>query len=134
MSQQKISAEIEFPLELDMFPFTQEGLAQTEAAAKRKTEAKERGEEVQEGEPRKHPQDQPLPQVASRPASPRSLTLRGAASSLNSVSSRYPPQFPRRFEEGVRQTERRTLQRDRMTSTRVTRSSAPVAAPAAWVA
>jgi ubiquitin carboxyl-terminal hydrolase 9/24 len=59
MIRVKVNDYYEFPLELNMFPYTQEGLSKREAAAKRKAEAAERGEEVEEAEeePMKHPKD-----------------------------------------------------------------------------
>jgi ubiquitin C-terminal hydrolase len=60
MVRVKVNDYCEFPLELDMLPYTQEGLARRERAAKRKQEAAERGEEAPEEaeeEPLKHPKE-----------------------------------------------------------------------------
>lgn len=60
MVRVKLNDYCEFPLELDMLPYTQEGLARKERATRRKQEATERGEEVQEDvddEPLKHDKD-----------------------------------------------------------------------------
>lgn len=60
MIRVKVNDYCEFPMELDMFPYTQEGLQMKEAAAKKKAEAKEKDEEIPEeeaAETRKHPQD-----------------------------------------------------------------------------
>jgi ubiquitin C-terminal hydrolase len=60
MVRVKLNDYCEFPLELDMLPYTQEGLARKERATRRKQEAAERGEEVQEdvdAEPLKHDKD-----------------------------------------------------------------------------
>lgn len=54
----KVNDYCEFPTELDMLPYMQEGLSRRERAAKQKQEAIERGEEYQEvDEPLKHPRD-----------------------------------------------------------------------------
>jgi len=60
MIRVKVNDYCEFPLELDMLPYTQEGLARREKAAKAKEEAAERGEEIleeAEPEPLKFPAD-----------------------------------------------------------------------------
>lgn len=59
MIRVKVNDYCEFPLELDMLPYTQEGLRRKEQAAKRQQEAAEKGEAVeeQEPEPLKHPAD-----------------------------------------------------------------------------
>jgi len=48
MVRVKINDYCEFPLELDMLPYTQEGLARKEKEAKAKSEAQEKGEELPE--------------------------------------------------------------------------------------
>jgi ubiquitin carboxyl-terminal hydrolase 9/24 len=59
MIRVKVNDFCEFPLELDMFPYTQEGLEKKEKSDKRKQEAQEKGEEVSEEEevPLKYPAD-----------------------------------------------------------------------------
>jgi hypothetical protein len=59
MVRVKVNDYCEFPLVLDMLPYTQEGLQRKEKAAKIKQEAAERGEEAPEieEEPLKHPRD-----------------------------------------------------------------------------
>ena len=60
MVRVKLNDYLEFPVDLDMFPYTQEGLSRREAAAKEKKEAAERGEEYiekTEEEPKKYPND-----------------------------------------------------------------------------
>ena len=61
MVRVKVNDYCEFPLELDMLPYTQEGLQRKERAAKLKQEALEKGEEVPEdtgeSEPLQHPRD-----------------------------------------------------------------------------
>ena len=59
MVRVKVNDLCEFPLDLDMFPYTQEGLQRKEHAAKVKQEAAEKGEEAPEIEekPLQHPKD-----------------------------------------------------------------------------
>jgi len=60
MVRVKVNDYCEFPLELDMLPYTQEGLVRREQAAKRKQEAAEKGEDIQEEadkEPLNHPKE-----------------------------------------------------------------------------
>lgn len=60
MVRVKVNDYLEFPVDLDMFPYTQEGLSRREAAAKNKKDTAEKGEvyiEPTEEEPRKYPSD-----------------------------------------------------------------------------
>ena len=59
MIRVKINDYCEFPMELDMFPYTQEGLSRKEKAAKKKREALEKGEEApdEDEEPLKYDKD-----------------------------------------------------------------------------
>lgn len=60
MIRVKVDDYCEFPLELDMLPYTQEGLSRKEQAKERKQDALDKGEEIPddlESEPLKHPRD-----------------------------------------------------------------------------